>query len=187
MCSRKAQTNASLDTSMGKHLPLLCQVAQPLRLLLISKMGTEGFGSFHYALQKCSQDYNDLVTIWRTRKRQFFPFLHPPHLRGDCSSHHSLLLCVLSRLTRGQRTLTPAPHHHIRKDQAPEAEDSCFTHTSAYPHECLWGRPTREDLFPVSLQKQCGNNHSSMLIYPLNTFQDILTKTDLIFISGGKF
>lgn len=163
---------------------MLCQVAQPLCLLLIRKTGIEGFGSFHCALQNYSQDYNNLVTIWRTRRWQCFPFLHPPHLCGDCRSHHSLLLHVLIRLTEDPHTST---HHHIHKDQTPEAQDGCFTHTCVHPHECLWVRPTREDLFPVSLQKQCGNNHSSMLIYLLNTFQDILTKTGLIFISGGKF
>lgn len=37
------------------------------------------------------------------------------------------------------------------------------------------------------LQKQCGNNHGIMLIHLLNTFQDTLTKTGLIFISREQF
>lgn len=64
--------------------------------------------------------------------------------------------------------------------------EALLTHVCAHPHEGLEGRHT-ETLVPEAASWKCGNNQSSVLIYLLNTFQDILTKTRLIFISRGKF
>lgn len=108
------------------------------------------------------------------------PSLHPPQPCRDCGSHNS----QLSVHPKQSDMRTHAEAHSTVP--ATVRGEALLTHTCAHPLEGLWVRHS-EILVSEAAGWKCGNNQSSVLIYLLNTFQDILTKTRLIFISGGRF
>lgn len=113
-------------------------------------------------------------------KCQHLPSLHPPQPCRDCGSHNS----QLSVHPKQSDMRTHAEAHSTVP--ATVRGEALLTHTCAHPLEGLWVRHS-EILVSEAAGWKCGNNQSSVLIYLLNTFQDILTKTRLIFISGGRF